>query len=200
LIKKTVRPELVEGLWWFDKLTTNGIILLCFSYTGAFACQPTYIDTLNVTAGDVHPPLFYLWVHTIFDLFGCNLNFVRISNAIALIGSGGIYCFLLQRKFGVLAALTFAALFFGSSTVWYYAYEARPYALLTAATILLLYAILNNAWNSGLIVTTIGASLHYFGAYLFIVQIFMFFLLHGRITTSQLIKMVIASLDMLPNN
>jgi hypothetical protein len=32
VIKKTVRPELVEGLWWFDKLTTNGIILLCFGY------------------------------------------------------------------------------------------------------------------------------------------------------------------------
>jgi len=160
--------------------------------TGEYACQPTYIDVFNMIAGDVHPPLFVLWVHTIFDLFGCNLNFVRISNAIALIGSGSIYCLLLRRRFGVLAALLFAALFFGSPTVWHYAYEARAYALLAAATIFVLYAAINNAWNLGLAASTIGSSLHYFGAYLFIVQVLMFFLLHGRITTFHLIKMVIA--------
>ncbi|MEY3786448.1 MAG: hypothetical protein RLZ75_653 [Pseudomonadota bacterium] len=159
---------------------------------GAFACQPTYIDTLNMAAGDVHPPLFYLWVHTIFDLFGCNLNFVRISNAIVLIGSGGIYCFLLRQRFGVLAALTFATLFFGSSFVWHYAYEAKSYAFLVSTAVFLLYAVLNNKWNMGLVATAIGASLHYYGAYLFIVQVLMFFLLYGRITASQLIKMVIA--------
>jgi hypothetical protein len=38
VIKKTVRPELVEGLWWFDKLTTNSIILLYFSYIKFAVC------------------------------------------------------------------------------------------------------------------------------------------------------------------
>ena len=162
------------------------------TYTGAMSCQPTYYDVLNIIAGDTHPVTFALWVHSIFNLFGCNLTVIRISNAIILVSTGIIYSLLLQRKFGILSALIFNTLFFGSSFIWYYAYEARAYPLLTATTILVLYTIINNKWNLGLIATILGASLHYFGAYLFVIQLVIFISLYHRINIPSSITLLFA--------
>jgi hypothetical protein len=160
--------------------------------TGAMACQPAYTDVLKMAAGDVHPPIFALWVHAIFYLFGCKLIFVRIINFIILTGSAGTYCFYIKRRFGTLSGLIFATIFFGSPTVWHYAWEARSYALLTAASICVAYAVISNAWSLCLAAAVAGAALHYFGAWLFIVQALMFYMLNGRISSVNLTKMLIA--------
>jgi hypothetical protein len=150
--------------YWLDEIFIGGV-----------ACQPSLSETLKLISTDIHPPLFPVYSNLIFDIFGCNLSYIRTINALVLVGSVCLFSYALKKRFGSICAIAFSTAFLGSASVWHYAFEARAYAFLMAIAILFLYGFIEKSWGISLAATTLAASLHYFGFYLFFVQIVLYY-------------------------
>ncbi len=108
---------------------------------------------LELTAVDIHPPLYYLVLHFWTRLFGSGIISVRLLSV--LIGTATVYLFyiavrwLLGRKGGLLAAFLLAI----SPLHIYYSQEVRMYGLVTLlglATLLFTIRWSNGGRNQGI--------------------------------------------------
>lgn len=155
--------------YWLDEYFTAGV-----------ACQADVGAVVDSLRGDVHPPLFNLWVHGLFRLFGCDLLWLRLANATLVAGATIFFTLALRRRFGPAMAIGFLTVFAGSPVVWYYAFEGRSYAPQLAACLILTGAAMTGRWRLALAAATLGAALHFFAGYLFFLLAVLHLVFRGR--------------------
>jgi hypothetical protein len=139
-------------------------------FTGGMACQPAVSETLRLIEWDMHPVLYIVSIHYLFQMFGCHLWLVRgLSMICSLAGSA-----LLLWRTRALGGDTLAvlAVLAASPAFWFNSFEARDYAILYLATSGIIFFSLSP--NPGrrlyaLAFAMLGAALNYFALYMFVV-------------------------------
>lgn len=100
-------------------------------YTFYIAQAPSIGQMLHEIRLDLNPPLEYLAVHGSMSVFGNSEYAARLPSMVAFFVASGCLYWLVKRRFspgyGVLAVAVF-----WSTPFFYYATEARPYALVLA--------------------------------------------------------------------
>lgn len=100
-------------------------------YTFYIAQAPSIGQMFHEIRLDLNPPLEYLAVRGAMSAFGANEFAARLPSMIAFFVASGCLYWLMKRRFssgyGVLAVVVF-----WSTPFFYYATEARPYALVLA--------------------------------------------------------------------
>ncbi len=171
--------------FWYDELVT-----------AATASYTNIIDFLtHFLAGDVHPPLYYAFLHYWIKLFGNSETVFRLPSALAGILTVFVMYFMSKKIFGRYAAAGAAILTALSGTAIYYSQEARSYAVLilfSAITTFLWLNIITNAESEKIenkklalygITGLITVYLHYFGTaliYLQLIYLFIVFIINKR--------------------
>jgi len=135
------------------------------AFTGGLACQRDFLSTLNLTAGDVHPPLYILIIHALFAITGCNLLFARLLGATCIFLS----IIYLYKKYNSKTSIWLIYLLTTSENFWHYTFDARSYALILASSITAIacWGSTNKKdWYIGCISCFFAASLHYIAIFL----------------------------------
>lgn len=146
---------------WFDE---------AFS---AYLIRFNFVEIVQYTAADVHPPLYY-WLLKIWTIvFGASEIGVRsISLVFAVVGIVGVY-YLIRRLFtSEKWALIAAAAAAFSPMLVRYSHEARMYTLIFAVVVWATYLLVmmlersgkNKYWVSYGVLLAIGMYTHYFVA------------------------------------
>lgn len=91
---------------------------------------------------DPNPPLYPLFLHYWIQLFGDSEFSVRFITALAISLGGGFLFLLADKFFNRQTAIFSSLMFFTSNELFYYAQEARPYALIILFVILSNYVFL----------------------------------------------------------
>ena len=137
-------------------------------------CDP--LEIIRKTAGDVHPPLYYLLLHSWIDLFGESEFSVRFLSL--LFGFFTLCMFyrvgaqLFNRETGIASALILAV----SEFHIYYSQEARMYSLVTLLTLLSFYFFLrlesrrSTLWIGYLLSSILLIYTHVFGLFIILAQ------------------------------
>lgn len=111
---------------WFDEL-----------FTMLLATQPNLHEFWRAMPADGNPPLLALLGRMLVPVFGHTELSVRLPSMIAFAAAcGGLYAFVHYRTSAVAAFFAVSIVLF--QPAWFYAYEARPYALLLAFFVLTL--------------------------------------------------------------
>jgi hypothetical protein len=135
------------------------------AFTGGLACQKDFLSTLNLTAGDVHPPLYICIIHVLFAITGCNLLFARLLGATCIFLS----IIYLYKKHDSKTSIWITYLLTTSENFWHYTFDARSYALILASSITAIacWGSTNKKdWYIGCISCFFAASLHYIAIFL----------------------------------
>lgn len=159
---------------WFDELFTLNLI------------KNSYLTSIQITAADVHPPLYYLLVKSFVEL----LSFFGISTVVAAKLFSIIPIIILMvlsypvvtKRYGIKVALIFIVSLFGTRIIMY-AIEIRMYSLaILFVTLAYLYANeirYNNSrrnWTLFVLYSILGAYTHYYAVIaLSLVYIYLFF-------------------------
>jgi mannosyltransferase len=189
------RPQRVEVAG--RKITKHGIALLVIILIGAFlrvyhlGTQSLWVDeafsvwisklavpqVVQVTAVDVHPPLYYVCLHYWMMVFGTSESVVRLLSALfGVLSIPMIYVigrYLFNEEAGLVGALILAL----SSFNIYYSQEARMYGLMALLALLSMYFFLlflqrgTLASSSGYVLsTTLLVYTHNYGWFVIIAQ------------------------------
>jgi uncharacterized membrane protein len=130
-----------------------------FSY---FMAQPGLWQTIQNTAQDFNPPLYYLLLHFWILVVGKSDEFLRILSFLFHIGSVYIV-FLFAKKLFTQKYAFFVSLFtFFNPMLLYYAFEMRMYALYAFATFASFYFFYTRRWKKYCIAAVIGLYSHSF--------------------------------------
>jgi 4-amino-4-deoxy-L-arabinose transferase-like glycosyltransferase len=104
----------------------------------AFVASLPFARILRYAAGDVHPPLFYLLLHSWIQMFGDAQAQLRLFSVVLnFFGSLGMFV-LARRMLGIRFGVYAAILFVLSPMLFVYSLEVRMYALLILLFICLL--------------------------------------------------------------
>jgi hypothetical protein len=157
------RPRILFGRYlWIDELWTKLI-----------ESQPSVWQSLLALkhSGDPTPPVYHLLARASWGLIGGSgetapraLAFVSMWIALVLLYA------LLRRSFAVLPALVAVLSFWSSIAIIEYAFYARPYAALLAATVgfCLIYGADKKGFGATALTAALAAlicTLHYFGVF-----------------------------------
>lgn len=141
---------------------------------------PTY---LNLTAKDVHVPLYNTLLHFWIQIFGINVTTARIMSLIFYLLTIPVLFLMCIEASGKKAAVLTTALFSLSPFVAWYSFEARMYTLFTFVTVLNHLYFLRlirsdgNQGNLGYFISTVlGFYTHYFFVFLVFSQFIFAFL------------------------
>lgn len=146
---------LVRGLWtgssfWLDEL---------YSVT---AVESSLAETLRIAFHDVHPPLYYLTLHTWGLLFG--LSEVATRSLSALFALGAVASLLLLRdRLPRETLAVVAALMLANPWLQVYAQEARANSMLMALATLGFAAAASGRWRLVPVAALLMGLTHYFG-------------------------------------
>lgn len=99
---------------------------------------------IAATAGDVHPPLWYIIEWGIVHLFGASEFSLRLPAAIASAAGVSEMFLLVRRMEGERAGLIASGLMIASGGMHYYGQEARMYSLLTTLSLFSLRSLLED--------------------------------------------------------
>ncbi|MEZ5334858.1 MAG: glycosyltransferase family 39 protein [Methanolobus sp.] len=157
---------------WLDEVTTY--IISSNSFSGI----------IETTSGDVHPPLYYILVH--FFLIGGSSEFIlRLPSMLMGVLSIPILYMLATRLFSPKEGLISSFLLSISLMHIYYSQEARMYSMLLFLSLCSMYffylALEDNKkiyWIVFIVFTTLNIYTHYFGFFIFPIEI-IFYLLTG---------------------
>lgn len=164
--------------YWFDEALWVDI-----------AENPVKNIILISAINDPNPPLYPVILHFWIKLFGHGETGVRMLTVIATSLAGGVLFLLARRFFNFQAAIFVSFLFFTSNELFYYAQEARPYALIILFALLSYYfylALLEKpAWINAImlgILNSVLFYLHLLSVFCIIGQVLAFPLLsqHGK--------------------
>ncbi len=171
--------------FWYDELVT-----------AATASYTNFIDFLaHFLTGDVHPPLYYAFLHYWIKLFGSSETAFRLPSALAGILTVFVMYFFSKKLFDKYTAAIAAILTSLSGTAIYFSQEARSYSLLILFSAITTFLWLNmikkseseNIGNKELILYGITGLitmyLHYFGTaliYFQLIYLFIVFILNKR--------------------
>ncbi len=86
-------------------------------------------DMIEATAGDVHPPLYYLFVQLLYHLFGDNGPTYHLSGWLPYLMIVILGCTVVKRYFGKTAAVVLITMSSLMDTAVIYNIEARMYSL-----------------------------------------------------------------------
>lgn len=150
---------------WLDEATTH------------LTSSSTLSQIFHATSGDVHPPLYYYLVH--FFLLGNESEFMlRLPSMILGVLSIPLLYLLTSRMFSQKEGLISSFLLSISVMHIFYSQEARMYSMLAFLTLASLYffycAIENNkktTWILFVLATTMNIYTHYFGFFIFPIEI-----------------------------
>lgn len=156
--RSTWSAKLVTRSWtWPAIIVTIGVALRAYrlahtdlwydeSFTAWMVTLPI-LDMLRATAGDVHPPLWYIITKSTSTLLGSSEAALRLPSL--LLGCNNLWLFYeiglslgLSRKTNLLALGLLAV----SPFQIYYSQEARMYQLLQFGVLVTLLAILRRQW------------------------------------------------------
>jgi hypothetical protein len=150
-------------LMWNDEL-----------YTFYIARLPSMSDVIAalVSRGEQTPPLFYAITRLAFALFGVNELSIRLPEMIAFWGLSACLFVVVSRRTSPLTGLC-AAAFPLVTTAYYYAFEARPYALVLGFGALALLCWQTATLNRYRLAAVLGlaaalsatVSVHYYGVF-----------------------------------
>lgn len=143
-----------------------------FSYDEIFSIalvQYSYSDIWQITATDVHPPLYYLILKAFVSIFGEKLVVYRLFSALGVVASLILGVFFVRKYWGDRVSLLFIIILIILPTTQYLATEVRMYswamffvlmAIVSAYRVLLGPSIMS---YGGLLVASIcSAYTHYF--------------------------------------
>ena len=102
---------------WYDE---------CFS---AMLIKHSFLDICKITAGDSHPPLFYVLLKCFSFVMGNNPFSLRLFSALATLVLIIVAFFTLQRLFGRKVSYIFTVLAIFTPALFSYAIEVRMYTL-----------------------------------------------------------------------
>ncbi|WP_333786707.1 glycosyltransferase family 39 protein [Methanomethylovorans sp.] len=156
---------------WLDEATTY------------FLSSDTLFGIYEATKNDVHPPLYYFVVH--FFLFaGKSEALLRFPSMVFGIVAIPLLYMLGTRLFTVKEGLISSFLLSISLSHIYYSQEARMYSMmvfLTLGSIFFFYAAIedkrNSFWFLFIVFTVLNIYTHYFGFFIFPVEILFFTIL-----------------------
>ncbi len=103
---------------WTDEAFTIDLLRNC----------KTYGEAVWFTAGDVHPPLYYIIVKAVTDLFGLHLFVLKVASIVPMLltmGFGGCFAY---RRLGFRVAFLWMLLFGAIPCGMEYAVQVRMYA------------------------------------------------------------------------
>ena len=127
----------------------------------------SYTEIYNLTATDVHPPLFYWGLKTFTLLFGESMFVMRLFSLVGFVAILLLGQFPIRRLFGYRVTAFFTALLFLFPVTQYYITDIRMYSWCMFAVLacgLFAYDIYSRGkiidWVKMLIVAVLGAYLH----------------------------------------
>lgn len=127
------------SLWWDESLSWD---------RAANSLQAVLSNTIqiqNVTTRDLHPPLYFVFLHFVVLVAGATEFALRFLSVGANLLTLAMFVPLAKVLFGKRgAAVGLLAVLFGAVSPFYvwYAQEARPYALVLLTSVLCIYALL----------------------------------------------------------
>ena len=182
---------------WLDESFSIGVIKRSFS------------DIINITAIDVHPPLYYF----LYKLFYASLTMLNIPLSVVIIGKlFSLLCFLLllligfifvKKEFGYYSASIFNLLLIVLPNIFYSALDIRMYMLamllVTLTFIAGYYVIKNNSLLGyfGLFVFALLSSYTHYYACLACIFIYLLVLAYLIKQKRKLLQFIITSLLMI---
>lgn len=159
----------------------------CIWYDEAFSiqmAQQSFVDILNYTISDVHPPLYYFILKIVTVLLGKNFLAYRVVSLIPFAIMIVVFGQVLHKKYGYKAACEGILLFLGAPKILVYAVEIRMYSwcmLMVLCSFLLACDIWEEylrekvamkKWICLSIINVLAAYLHYFaGAAVILISI-----------------------------
>ncbi|GAB6120262.1 hypothetical protein JCM30204_14110 [Dysgonomonas termitidis] len=118
----------IAGVSLFTYLDFKDTSLLYDDVYSISMAKASYADILNITASDVHPPLYYWCLKLFSSLFGDSLFCFRIFSTLGIIAVLLLGCFPIRRLFGDKTAITFMLLIIIFPVTQYLATEIRMYS------------------------------------------------------------------------
>ncbi len=158
LYTSTVLKWLRESLWRDEAFS----VLLA---------RRDFIEIIYLAAKDYTPPLYYLILKTWMIFFGDSEIIIRSLSLVFYFLSLIVFFLILERVkmkqiFMYLALVVFATV----PGFLYYAFEARPYAMLTLFSLASFYTLLTNRPKINFFFNILGFFTHYFFLFVFLVQ------------------------------
>ncbi|MDR1091352.1 MAG: glycosyltransferase family 39 protein, partial [Prevotella sp.] len=102
--------------FWFDEGFSISLV------------KHSYKDIWNLTAQDVHPPLYYYMLKIYSSLVGDSILSLRFFSAIPVFLTALIACFKVRRFWGGKVAVLFIALMLATPITYYLTSEIRMYS------------------------------------------------------------------------
>ena len=182
-------PDRTVGIGWAALfiaalVTTIQGILLAYSYwydeLFSVVHMSASLDNLwRFRSDDVHPPAYPLLLFSWMKLWGTSEIATRsLSATLALLAA--LTPLLLTRRFGIGFAFAASALIVTSPYALFYAQETRDYALLLFAATLSVCAFLDNRRRLFFVSAVVTGLIHYFGAALAVILLFLYWLRHPK--------------------
>lgn len=169
------------------------------AYTMAMI-QHSFTDIWNITATDVHPPLYYFMLKIFTEIFGDNLLTLRIFSALGVLAVFLTAMFPIRKHFGAGVSLLFIIIISLLPVSQYLASEIRMYSwsmFFTLANALAAYQVYknNNVFNNILLlISALCASYTHYYSLMGSATIFGFLLLLMIVTKKQITNLVIVIL------
>lgn len=170
------------------------------AYTMAMI-QHSFSDIWNITATDVHPPLYYFMLKSFTLLFGDSLLTLRIFSSLGIAGIFLIGMFSIRRNFGAGVSLMFILIITILPVTQFLADEIRMYSwsmFFTLANAMSAYSVYKNSNKSNnfiLLLTALCASyMHYYslmGAATIFGVLLLFMLIEKKKITYTIIVIII---------
>ena len=88
----------------------------------------SYMDAVWFTAGDVHPPLYYLILKPFTDLFGVRLFLLKVLSIVPMLCTMGLGMTFVQRRFGFRTAFLYILMLGAIPCAMEYAVQVRMYS------------------------------------------------------------------------
>ena len=136
------------------------------------------LDILQLTAKDFTPPAYYVLLHMWMGIFGSSEIAIRSLSLFFFVGTAYFMYDIMTEicGFGKKISFMYLALIFLNPLLSYYAFEARPYAMVAFCATASCYAFIREKKKLYLITTTLGLYTHYFMVFILMVQgIYMLF-------------------------
>lgn len=152
---------------YFDYL--NRVVLYDEVYSMNMV-KHSFLNIIDITARDVHPPLYYWGLHVVALIFGDSMFAFRCFSALGVLATMLLGCFPIRRQFGKEVAMFFVLLLAIFPVTNYLASEIRMYSwtmFFVLATALFAYDVYKKGrwihWLKFFVVGICAAYTHNYG-------------------------------------
>lgn len=134
---------------------------------------------ISITASDFSPPFYYLFLHFWIKLFGLGEVALRVPSVLFLLLTAWVTYLLGKRLFsGKVGVLAFFLVLL-NPFLFYYAFEARMYTLLSLFSVLSFYFLIMENWPLFILFSLLGMYSHNFMVFSLLGELGAYFFLRG---------------------